>query len=464
MANEVFDPRERSLHHVVNEGVMFSVMSGFGDMYFSAYALFLKMTAAQIGFLSAIPALLGSTTQLLSAWIGQRTGYRKRIVLTGVTLQAAMWVPIMVLPYLFPHQAGLVIILCIVLYYGGNNLAAPLWGSLLGDLVPADRRGRYFGRRSKIMNFANFLALVSAGIVLNYWRSRSLAGIGFLIIFTVAMAARLSSAYQVSRIIEPVPLRHPQPTHSIARMLLDLRKTPFARFSVFMALVNFSASIAGPFFAIHMLRNLHFSYLEFMASTAVVVLMQFLSLSNWGHLADRYGNRRILSVTAFIVPLLPALWLFTGSFTGIMLIQLLSGFAWSGFNLSASNYIYDAVAPNRRSSYVAAHNVLGSIATFAGAALGAHLSIMGPAHLHAFGLYLSFGHTVYWLFLLSALARLNTAFAMIPLMPELRDVEPCSAARLLWAASGLERAAALIVRVLGLGGNHAKRAEPRVSD
>ncbi|MHB1586569.1 MAG: MFS transporter [Acidiferrobacteraceae bacterium] len=448
MANGEFDPRERSLHHVVNEGVMFSVMSGFGDMYFSAYALFLKMTAAQIGFLSAIPALLGSSTQLLSAWIGQRTGHRKRIVLTGVTLQALMWLPIMVLPYLFPQDAGMVIVLCIVLYYGGNNLAAPLWGSLLGDLVPEHRRGRYFGRRSRIMNFANFVALIAAGTVLNYWRSKSLAGIGFLIIFSVAMVARLSSAYQVSRIIEPVPRRDQQHRRSLGQMLLDVRKTPFARFSIFMALVNFSASIAGPFFAIHMLRNLHFSYLEFMASTAVVVLMQFLFLSNWGRLADQYGNRRILSVTAFLVPILPAMWLFTHSFIGILLIQMLSGFSWSGFNLSASNYIYDAVTPDRRSTYVAVHNVIGSVATFCGAALGAHLSTMALAHLHFLGLYLSFRHTLPWLFLLSAIARFNTAIALVPLLPELRVVEHCSVPRLIWAATGCEGACVLIGRAL----------------
>ena len=427
---------------------MFSVMSGFGDMYFSAYALFLKMTAAQIGFLSAIPALLGSSTQLLSAWIGQRTGHRKRIVLTGITLQALMWLPIMVLPYLFPQDAGMVIVLCIVLYCGGNNLAAPLWGSLLGDLVPEDRRGRYFGRRSRIMNFANFIALIAAGTVLSYWRSKSLAGVGFLIIFSVAMVARLSSAYQVSRIIEPAHKRGPQHKRSWVRMLRDLRKTQFARFSVFMALVNFSVSIAGPFFAIHMLRNLHFSYLEFMASTAVVVLMQFLCLSNWGRLADQYGNRRVLSVTAFLVPILPAMWLFTHSFTGIILIQMLSGFAWSGFNLSASNYIYDAVTPDRRSTYVAVHNVLGSVATFGGAALGAHLSTMDLAHLHFFGLYLSFRHTLPWLFLLSAIARLNTAIALVPLLPELRSVERCSVPRLIWAATGCEGTCVLIGRAL----------------
>ncbi len=37
--------------------------------------------------------------------------------------------------------------------------------SLMGGLVPEDIRGRYFGERSRLMNLANFVALVSAALV-----------------------------------------------------------------------------------------------------------------------------------------------------------------------------------------------------------------------------------------------------------------------------------------------------------
>lgn len=436
MCAQESDQKEESLRHMVREGVMFSIMSGFGEIYLSAYALFLKMTAGQIGFLSAVPALLGSSTQLLSAWIGNRTGHRKRIILIGVTLQALMWIPIMVLPYLFPAHAAVIVLLCIVFYYAANNLAAPLWNSLMGDIVPENTRGRYFGSRSRAMNFANFLALVSGGIVLNYWKDQSLAGVGFLIIFSIAMVARLLSAYQVTRIMEPLPEGRRQTVRSLRRMFHDLRKSLFARFSVFMALMNFSANIAGPFFAVYMLKDLQFSYLEFMMSSAVVVLMQFFTLSNWGRVGDSFGNRRVLAVTAFVIPVLPALWLFTHSFAGIIAIQLLSGVAWAGFNLSASNFVYDAVAPDRRSSYVAAHNVLGSLATFSGAALGAHLSSRLPTHASMFGFHITFAHPLSWLFLLSAIARLNVAVAFVPLLPELRKVQPVRLSVLLWSVTG----------------------------
>ena len=54
-----------------------------------------------------------------------------------------------------------------IIYFSGANLAAPQWGSLMGDLVPERRRGRFFARRTRLSSVAGFLALVLAGVVLD---------------------------------------------------------------------------------------------------------------------------------------------------------------------------------------------------------------------------------------------------------------------------------------------------------
>ena len=131
------DPRtEQSLRHSVRDGVAYSFMTGAGETYFSAYALFLKATTAQISWLAAFPSLMGSFAQLISAWLASHTGRRKTIILTGVALQTLMWLPITWLPYFFPAHAVPIMIACVALYYAGCHLAAPAWNSLMGDLVP----------------------------------------------------------------------------------------------------------------------------------------------------------------------------------------------------------------------------------------------------------------------------------------------------------------------------------------
>jgi MFS family permease len=95
------DPQiDRSLRHSVRDGGAYAVMLGFGETYFSAFAVFLKASTAQIGFLASVPALLASFAQLLSAWLGHTFGNRKAIILLGAGLQAFIWIPMALLPWL----------------------------------------------------------------------------------------------------------------------------------------------------------------------------------------------------------------------------------------------------------------------------------------------------------------------------------------------------------------------------
>lgn len=413
---------ERTLRSVLREGASSSVMAAIGDTYFTAYALLFKATAPQVAFLAAAPVLLGSVAQLLSAWIGSRIGRHRTIILTGVGLQAASWLPIIWLPYLFPAHAVSVLIASIVLYYLGTNLATPLWNSLLGDVVPEDSRGRFFARRACLMNTATFLALSGAGFVMHLWEVHELARLGFLAVFSVAMVARVYSLYQVSRIDEPSPVRPEEKRVSRAELLHDLTGSNFARFSVFMALINFSAGIAGPFFAMYLLHDLHLSYLQFTAISAAFVLPQVFALPIWGRAADAFGNRPVLAVTAFIIPVLPALWVVSADFWFILSIQLVGGVAWAGFNLSAGNFIYDTVPRPKRPVYGAISNTLGNAGLFLGAMLGGYLATHLTAEVNMFGAHIHLTSSLYWIFLFSAVIRLGTAVSFVPLLTEERSV------------------------------------------
>src|SRR5690606_20160294 len=114
----------------------------------SAFALFLKATTPQIGLLASLPPLLASFMQLVSAWLGRLTGQRKPIILAGAALQAASWVPILALPLLYPAHAVPLMIACVVLYQCGAHLVTPQWSSMMGDIVPPRRRGRFFALRT----------------------------------------------------------------------------------------------------------------------------------------------------------------------------------------------------------------------------------------------------------------------------------------------------------------------------
>lgn len=454
------DPQvERSLQYSLRDGVAYAVMTGAGEIYFSAYAIFLRASTAQISFLAAVPSLLGSFAQLFSAWLARRSGRRKDLILAGVLGQALTWLSIIWLPFFFPAQGATLLIVAVVLYYAAANLAAPLWNSLMGDLVPEHKRGRFFAQRTRRMSLTAFLSLVIAGSVLHFADLHQVTRFGFLLIFNVAIVARFYSLYQLNRMVEPETVSDAMQPLFTRDVLQRMRHSQFARFSVFFGMMSFSVALASPFFTVYMLRDLHFSYLEFTAATAVSVLAQFMTLTMWGRLSDVFGNRLIMAVTGFFIPVLPLLWLVSMNFWYIIIIQVLGGLSWAGFSLSASNYVYDTVAPAKRAHYGAMHSVLSSAGVFAGALLGGYFGSLLPAHVQVFGMVVDWPSSLCWLFLISGLARAAMALLFLPRLREVREVRSLPFPSLIYRVTQFHALSGLVFSLFPFG--QGRRRKPR---
>jgi MFS family permease len=367
---------DRSLRHSLRDGVAFSVQVGAGETYFSAFALFLRATAPQVALLTTLPPLLGSLAQLFSAWIGRYVG-RRRLVLTGCTLQTLLWLPILFVPLAFTQQPIIALLILLALYHSAHNLSAPQWTSIMRDLVADRRRGRYFGYRTRLTTITTFVSLVLGGLILNWFDASGRTYVGFAIIFLVAFSARAVSVYHLRFLHEPA-VDAPPPDMRVSHWWRNLVETGAVSFSTYYALMNAAVGISAPFFAVYMLRDLELSYLAYMVLAGTSVLAQFLTLATWGRVADIYGNRLILLVTSMSLPVVPLLWLVTDNFWYLIICQSVSGFSWSGFTLASGNLLYELVPRSRRAAYVAFHNVGMASGVFCGAMIGAALVLVLP--------------------------------------------------------------------------------------
>lgn len=444
------DPRtERSLQHSLKDATAFATMTGIGETYLSAFALFLKASTPQIGLLASVPPMLASLVQLLSAWLGRVTGRRKEIILVGASIQAFAWLPILWLPLLVPEHAVPLLIMSVVLYHGGAHLTTPQWSSLLGDIVPPRKRGRFFAQRTRLITAMTFTSLMTGGLLLHYFNERGSTVYGFIVLFSVAIIARMVSIYQLSRMHDPsghvAALEFP-----VGRGWWErLRHSNAVRFSLFFALMQFSVAIASPFFTVYMLRDLQFSYLAFTVNTGTAIFAQFLTLSQWGRISDVFGNRRILVVTGLFIPLMPLLWVFSSNVWYLIAIQALSGFSWAGFSLSASNFIYDLITPNRRATYLAVHNVLASVGIFSGAVLGGYLGTIMPTQLTLFGETYSWLSPLFGVFVVSTLARAAVVMLLTPKLREVRSVREISLSQVIFRVTRMNALAGLVFDIVG---------------
>jgi MFS family permease len=320
---------------------------------------------------------------------------------------------------------------------------------MMGDLVPTKRRGRFFARRTRIISIVTFVSLAAGGLFLHEATAGGRTLAGFLVLFGIAMLARAVSTYQLARMHDPAghvaALRVP----TRESWWRQLRASNFARFSLFYALTQFSVAIASPFFAVYMLRDLEFSYAQFMANTGMSVLAQFLTLSQWGRISDVFGNRRVLAVTGLMLPLMPLLWIVSPNFWYLLLVQALSGLSWAGFTLGATNFLYDLIAREKRVTYLAIHNILTASGVFCGAVLGGYLGVVLPGQIDFAGFTMTWLSPLLGVFAISALARIVVLLALLPGIREVRKVRPISFSSVIFRVTRVNALAGLVFDIVG---------------
>jgi MFS family permease len=164
-----------------------------------------------------------------------------------------------------------------------------------------------------------------------------------------------------------------------------------------------------------MLRELNFSYTLFIGTTITTTLFTILSMSFWGKIGDKFGNRFLLSVGNLLVFITAISWIFSKNpFYLLIVPQFFSGIGWGAFNLASSNFIYDAVTPQKRPLCSAYLTFLRGIAVLFGAFFGG-----------LFVEYIQFpGFNIFLIAIfISGIFRLLTGLFFLPKIKEVRNVD-----------------------------------------
>lgn len=337
-----------------------------------------------------------------------------------------MILPIMLIPYLFKNQPVLFLIIFITLFSSFNAFAGPSWSSLMSDYIPVNKRGRYFGFRNKIFGAIIILCAFISGFILHLFKNNVLRG--FLIIFSAAFICRFISWHFLTKMFEP-PFKITKESYfSFFDFIKRIRESNFAKFVIFVAGLNFSVNLATPFFSVFMLRDLKFDYITYTILVTTVAIASILTIDRWGKNADRIGNIRVVKITSLFIASIPFLWILNQNPIYLVFVQAISGFAWSGFNLCATNFIYDAVTPEKRTRCIAYFNVFSGLALCLGALLGGYFVNILPK---------LFGYKILCLFLISSILRFLVAFLISGRISEVRKIEEITSRDLFYSVIGL---------------------------
>jgi len=401
--SKAYDPKEYTKKLSVIEGMCWSAMVGFGTYFITPFALLFGASSFIIGIIRSLSTLATAAGQYIGAWYVRFAKRRKDAASTFAFIQALLWIPLL-LPFVFPIENKPLIIVVIysaISFFGA--LISPLWSSLMRDIVDKNERGRYFGLRNKYTGFIEFVSSIIAGMLLSATVGNPFLGFG--LIFGISCVFRLISSKLLQQHHE---IRLKPRRETFYRMIRLPHNRFFNNVLILSAGMVFATAIAGPFFAVYMLRDLGFDYLSFSISLAASTFAYIITQPYWGIVIDKYGTRPVLFATSVLIPFIPLLWLPVTNLSTAILVQLYSGVVWAGFDLSTFNFLLK-VAPRRDVHYYAAHlNGLSSLATFCGGIAGSILI----ANLENTTIGLISGIQI--LFVISALARLIVVFIGVP--------------------------------------------------
>lgn len=414
---------DRSLRLSILEGCISTVHGALvGGSLITAYALMLGANDFAIGLLGGM-GMISTIGLLAGARLSIRDGRRKPLVVRAALTGRLLWSALCLLPFI-PIASGLklaVFLLLVLLAQFLLQMAVNPWTSWMSDLVPEERRGRYFGLRNTICGAVGMLASYAIGsafdtLKLHIGSAGLPAAWGYVPFFGAAALFAITAGVMYARQWEPA--MRGEKILPLARMLADpLRYPPFRTLIQFQVLWALVCAVAGPFFGAHMIKNLHMSMSTIAIYGILAGAVGIVSQPMWGRIVDRVGNRPVIVFNMLGIFTMPFIWLFAtpAYYWPVWIDALLTGLCWPGFNLAMFNLVLATAPIENRQSYLASQGMIAGAAQFVAALIGGALAhvlsglhwVIGPQTIVNF----------HALFIISGFGRLS----LIPLAMRLHE-------------------------------------------
>lgn len=356
----------RSLRWFLADGLFANASGTIIRTYQAIYLLALGATRGQIGMFSSLTNLMMPLAMLPGARLARRSD-KKRVVVISSLIGRLLLLVLILLPALAGRAAVGWSMGVLVVYAFLMNLLNPAWTTLVGQIVPAQWRGRYFSSRNILMGLVSFLAVLGMGQIVD----RFVTPVGYQIVFGMAVALGLGATYTFAQIEVPATTSPPAKQADGAVFWSRLRtQRSFLALCGTAAIWNLGVQVASPFFTVYLVDAIQAS------ATAVAVVAAISSLAAlpgqrvFGPLNDRHGPRWVQQMTALAIPFVPAIWVLMTRPWQAYIVEAFSAFAWAGYNLAAFNLLLEMTPNEGRSSFVAFYQTLAGLGMVGGAAIG----------------------------------------------------------------------------------------------
>ncbi len=334
-----------------------------GGMFLIGFAIGLGADNVMLGLMSTLPQFF-VVFQILAAWLVEREVSRKKLTVIFAFVTPLCWFLIAGIPFLGEHASKGLRFTILIGTIAAVTLAAQFVGnaraSWIGELIPAERRGRFFGY------CAMFAGVVGAAFAIIEGRFLDVIGSYGLVAFTAlfffgSIFGLIAAVLNLPQPDCPLPGAGRRPAFA-AQIRQAMSNRPFWMLALVHAVVALGG-VAGPFNAAYLLRDVGLSFFQLGLLNAVATVAALIGSAFWGKLVDRFGCRPILILGLSLMGPCGLIWLAIPPHAMSRALWLLpwtnfiAGFAGSAFGIALSTMMYKTSHAEGRSVQFALYGI-----------------------------------------------------------------------------------------------------------
>ncbi len=357
------------------DGFFYSLMVGFGETYFVAFALAIGVKGATAGMLSVIPLVIGSFVQIMALRFAHGRNLSRNWVVSWALVQAFAMILMCGLTFFNENvfQTTILIFLCASIYWSAAQCSGTIWNSWISAIIARDFHLQFFIQRTRLCQVATLIGLVLGGLLLRYYAGVKTPMYGFMMLFFVSTLFRIMSARYLAT-HPPLPESHMREEDDALRkegVWCWFKKKDTYPILAFLFVSNLAAYTSAPFFSPFMLSSLSLNYADYMTLISAAFLARVGSSPIFYAIARRFKVRALVVVGALSVIPLPYLWTVSSNFYYLVALQMLSGFAWGSHELGVTLYLIERLPHKQRARLLGWANAINSIGMLIGSSFGA---------------------------------------------------------------------------------------------
>jgi MFS family permease len=251
----------------------------------------------------------------------------------------------------------------------GGGVVTPAWFSMIGKIIPVQRRGMFWGLSDGLGLMVGFVGAFFVGITLNVVAYP----LNFAMLFLIASIIMVFSwgALALTREPESPIVKHEVSIRHYFKQLPTILRynQNYRRFMISYTFNRISMMAVG-FYIVYGNDNLNLSGTDVGTLTAVLIGSQAIMQLILGWVGDRSGHKLNLTLSAFVLALAAVVAIMATDLLTLSLAFMLLGTAIASDNISKFTIILEFSAPEDQPTFIGLTNTLLAPVTFLAPIIG----------------------------------------------------------------------------------------------